>query len=196
MVQPIKEYSSEKRDNMTSTSFTPQLGDDDKLTPIMAYTSLSMVWGQVFSKQAIRVSTWLYTEMAPTYMKIYNAQLLIVGRSDTPTPAKYPVLHLQTRGIIAFHLMPPFAEGVDYDPGEPNRKMVPVSAFIGYFRFDGSARMAEFTSIDNFLGAAKGDYITIYDVTMTCQLIPSIKGIKAPMVLLRQSHVTFTGDEG
>jgi hypothetical protein len=179
-----------------NTSFTPQLVDDDKLTPVMIYTSHSMVWGQAFSKQAIRVSTWLQTEMAPTYMKIYNTQLLLVGGSSAPTPAKHPVTHLQTSAINAFHLMPPFAEGADYDPSEPNRKLVPVSAYIGYFRFDGFARMAELTTMDNFLGAARGEYITIYDITMTCPLIPSIKGIKAPMVLLRQERVTLTGDEG
>ena len=49
--------------------------------------------------------------------------------------------------------------------------------------------------VDNYLGAAKGEYISIYDIKMTCPLIPSIKGIKAPMVLLRQSCITFTGDE-
>ena len=179
-----------------STSFSPQLGDDDKLTPVMIYTSHNMVWGQVFSKQAIRVSTWLFTDMAPTYIKIYNAQLLMVGGSNSLAPVKHPVIHLQTSAINAFHLMPPFAEGADYDPDEPNRKLVPVSAYIGYFRFDGFARMAEMSRMDNFLDAAKGKYITIYDVTMKCPLIPSIKGIKAPMVLLRQERVTFTGDEG
>ena len=154
-----------------------------------------MVWGQAFSKQAIRVSSWLQTEMAPAYMKVYNAQLLLVSGSSSPTPINHPILHLQTSGINAYHLMPPFAEGADYDPNELNRKLVPVSAFLGYFRFDGFARMSEITSMEKFLGAAKGTFISIYDITMTCPLIPSIKGIKAPMVLLRQKQVIFTGDE-
>ncbi len=55
--------------------------------------------------------------------------------------------------------------------------------------------MAEITTIDNLLGAAKGEYITIYDITMTSPQIPSIKGIKAPMVLLRQARVTFAVKE-
>ena len=178
-----------------NSSFTPQLEDDDKLTPVMIYTSHSMVWGQAFSKQAIRVSTWLNTDMAPTYIKIINGQLLQVGGSTPQAPIKYPILHLQTRSINAFHLMPPLTEGADYDPDEPNRKMVSVSAYVGYFRFDGFARMAEITNIDNLLGAAKGEYITFYDITMTSPQIPSIKGIKAPMVLLRQARVTFAVKE-
>lgn len=178
-----------------NTTITPQLADDDKLTPVMIYTSHSLIWGQLYSKKAIRVSSWLLTDMAPTYFKIFNAQVLFVGGTQTLAPIKKSVLHLQTKGINAFHLMPPQDEGADYDPDEPNRKMVPTTAYLGYFRFDGFSRMATFTNMDNFLGAAKGEYISIYDVTMTCPMVPSIKGIKAPMLLLRQERVLFAADE-
>ncbi len=178
-----------------NTPFTPQIAADEKLTPVMIYTSHSLVWGQLYSKKAIRVSSWLLTDMVPTYLKIFNAQLLIVGGSQSLAPIKQPVLHLQTKSINAFHLMPPNEEGADYDPDEPNRKMVPTIAYQGYFRFDGFTRMATFTDMDNFLGAAKGEFITIYDITMTCPMVPSIKGIQAPMLLLRQERIAFSVDE-
>jgi len=172
-----------------------QLGSDDKLTPVMIYTSSSMIWGQLFSKQAIRISTWLNTDMVPSYFRMHEANILMISGSQTPSPIKLPVLYLHTKNINAFHLMPPFAEGADYDPDEPNRKMVPIAAFVGNFRFDGFIRMAEFTNLDNYLGALKGEYTTIYDITMTCPLVPSIKGIKAPMLLLRQERVFFSANE-
>ncbi len=177
------------------TLFTPQLAGDEKLTPVMIYTSHSLVWGQLYSKKAIRVSSWLLSDMAPTYFKIYSAQVLFVGGSQTLAPIKKPVLQLQTKGINAFHLMPPDEDGADYDPNEPNRKMVPLTAHVGYFQIDGFARMATFTDVDNFLGAAKSEYITIYDTTMTCPMVPSIKGIKASMILLRQERVIFSLDK-
>jgi hypothetical protein len=172
-----------------------ELADNDKLTPVMLYTSHSMVWGQLYSKEAIRVSTWLHTDMVPSYFKIYEANVLMISGSKTPAPLKIPTLYLQTKNINAFHLMPPFAEGADYDPDEPNRKMVPTAAFVGYFRFDGFSRMAEFTTMDNYLGALKGEYTSIYDITMTCPMVPSIKGIEAPMVLLRQERVSFAAED-
>ena len=173
----------------------PQLGEDDKLTPLMVYTSHFMAWGPVFSKQAIRVSTWLFSDMAPTYIKIYNAQVLMIGGAHNQPPIKLPVMYLQTSGINAYHVMPPSDEGADYDPEEPNRKMIPTTALLGYFRFDGFSRMAEFTTMDNYLGAAKSEFITLYDITMTCPLVPSIKGVQAPMALLRQERVTFSVEE-
>ena len=172
-----------------------ELAADEKLTPVMIYTSHSMIWGQLYSKQAIRVSTWLHTEMVPTYFKIYEAQMLLVSGGQTQAPIKLPVIYLHTKNINAFHLMPPFAEGADYDPDEPNRKMVPTAAFIGAFRFDGFTRMADFSTMDNYLGALKAEFTTIYDITMTCPLVPSIKGIKSPMVLLRQERVLFSANE-
>ena len=157
----------------------------------MFYTSHGMVWGQVYSKQAIRVSTWLLTDMVPSYLKIFDAQQLLIGGSQTQTPIKAPILYLQINNINAYHLMPPVEEPVDYDPNEPNRKMVPTTGFIGYFRFDGFSRMADFTNMDNYLGAAKADFIPLYDSKVTCPLVPSIKGIQAPLVLLRQKSVIF-----
>jgi hypothetical protein len=103
-----------------------------------------------------------------------------------------PIAELIFRAI---HLMPPFSEGVDYDPEKTNRKFVSVSAYIGYFRFDGFVRITEITTVDNFLAASKSEYKPIYDSTMDSPLEPSIKGINAPMVLLHQTQVTFSYSE-
>ncbi len=177
-----------------NATFHPQLGDNDKLTPAMFYTASSMVWGKVLSKKPIRVSTWLLTDMAPNYLTIYDAQVMLVG-GVKPKSIKFPVLYLQIHNINAYHLIPPVSEPVDYDPNEPNRKMVPTTAIIEPFRFDGLTRMASFSTADNYLAAAKAEFITIYDARMTCPLVPSIKGAQTPMVLLRQHRVMFSMEE-
>ena len=172
-----------------------KIGDDEKLTPIMLYTSHSMIWGQVFSKQAIRVSTWLLTDMVPTYLKIYDAQQLIINSGQTIAPIKAPVLYLQIKNINAYHLMPPITETLDYDPSEPNRKMVPTTAMVGYFRFEGFSRMASFTDMDNYLSSAKAEYMSLYEAKMTCLVMPSIKGMQSPTVYVRQHRTIFTVQE-
>ena len=177
-----------------NTSTHPQITDDDKLTPAMFYTSNSMIWGKVLSKKPIRVSTWLLTDMAPNYLTIYDAQVLLVG-GQKPVSLKFPALYLQTHNINAYHLIPPASEPPDYDPDEPNRKMVPTTALVGAFRFDGFTRMASFSTAENYLAAAKAEFVTIYDARMTCPLVPSIKGVQTPMVLLRQYRVMFAMSE-
>ena len=180
---------------MTNLNTHHQIAEDEKLTPAMFYTSHSMIWGNVFSKKAIRINTWLLTDMVPSYIKIFDAQQLLIGGAQQIAPIKLPVLYLQVHNINAYHLMPPVEEPVDYDPDEPNRKMVPTTGFMGYFRFDGFSRMADFTNIDNYLGAAKAEFIPIYDCKTTCPIVPSIKGIKANMMLLRQDRIIFSAEE-
>ena len=177
------------------TNPKPQIADDEKLTSVMFYTSHSLIWGQVLSKQAIRVSTWLLTDMAPSYLKIYDAQHIMIGGAHPPTPIKSPILFLQISNINAYHLMAPSSETLDYDPNEPNRKMVPTTAFLGYFQFDGFSRMADFTNMDNYLSAAKAEFIPLYESKMSCPLVPSIKGVQTPMVLVRQKRVEFAANE-
>ena len=174
-----------------SRTTSQQIAADDKLTLTMFYTSHSMIWGQVLSKQAIRVSTWLLTDMAPSYIKVFDAQQLMIGGAQAQAPIKTSVLYLQIQNINAYHLLPPVSEPVDYDSHEPNRKMVPTTAFVGYFRFDGLSRMATFTDMDNYLAAAKAEFIPLYDTKMTCPLFHAIKGPQVPMVLLRQKRVLF-----
>ncbi|HIE56850.1 MAG TPA: hypothetical protein EYP88_01270 [Anaerolineales bacterium] len=174
-----------------TTSNLPPIADDEKLTATMFYTATSMIWGQVLSKQPIRISTWLLTDMAPNYLKLYDAKVLMIGGAQIPAPVKFPVLYLQINNVNAYHLLPPASEPPDYDPDEPNRKMVPTTAMVGHFRFDGLTRMAAFSAADNYLAAAKAAFIPIYDSQMTCPLFPSIKGMKTPMVLLRQHRAMF-----
>jgi hypothetical protein len=72
--------------------------------------------------------------------------------------------------------------------------MVPTSSFMGYFRFDGFSRMADFTNVDNYLEAAKSDFIALYDCKTTCPIVPSIKGIQAHMMLLRQDRIMISAE--
>jgi len=118
-------------------------------------------------------------------------KVLMIGGAQIPAPVKFPVLYLQINNVNAYHLLPPASEPPDYDPDEPNRKMVPTTAMVGHFRFDGLTRMAAFSAADNYLAAAKAAFIPIYDSQMTCPLFPSIKGMKTPMVLLRQHRAMF-----
>jgi hypothetical protein len=88
--------------------------------------------------------------------------------------------------------LPPASETPDYDPNELNRKMEPTIAQVGVFRFDGYLRMSEQTTLEKFLAAQKGDFLSFYDTTMKCETIPAIKGLQTPFVLIKQSAVMFT----
>jgi len=174
---------------MTTTSFAP--GSDDKLTPTMIYTPQKMFWGQLMSKKVIRVSTWLQSDMAPKYIDLMDVQVMMFGAGQATKIFKFPIIHVETNQILAYHILPPTDESPYFDPDEPNRKMQAVTTIVGVFRFDCSIRIAEQSNLKNYLGVQKGDFLPIFDATMTCPLLPSIKGIQTPFVLVRQNAAFF-----
>ena len=174
----------------TAQAYIP--ADDEKLNSVMIYTPQKLIWGQLISKKAVRVSTWMQMGMAPTYMCMTDTQTMIFGAGQSTKTLKSSILHIQTRQIIAYHLLPPSSEAPYYDINEPNRKMAPATAFVGGFRFDCTIRMAQQSKLDIFLGVAKGDFLPIFDVLMSCPVMPSLKGIRAPFALVRQEAAMFT----
>lgn len=171
-----------------STSLT----SDEKATPVMFYTAHNLVWGKVVSKTAIRINTWLHTDMVPDYLKVLEAQMLAIGQGAAARPQSLPVAYLHNRQIIAFHLMPPASEPMDFDPNEPNRKMFPLTAVVGSFQFDGRLRMSLQSDPGTFLNSLKGVFVSFYEARMTCPALPQVKGIETPLVLIRQSSAIFS----
>jgi hypothetical protein len=52
---------------------------DEKATPVMVYTPKHLVWGEVVTKEVIRLSTWLRTQAAPQYICLHESQMMYVG---------------------------------------------------------------------------------------------------------------------
>ena len=175
---------------VTKTAFT---GEDEKLIPAMIYTNQRLLWGQLVVKEIIRVSTLLLTDLAPKYLDLADAQVIIFGASGEVKSLKFPKLHIENDQIIAYHILPPADESPYFEKNEPNRKMEPVTALAGIYQFDGFMRMSQQSDIKTYLGVQKGNFIPLFDVQMTCPLIPSIKGIRSPFMLIRQGRTIFSG---
>lgn len=173
-------------------SLSYNLKTDEKFVPIMIYTPQRLIWGQLLTKEVIRVSTWLQTEMAPKYLNLCDAQVLFWGSNNGKYPAKFPHLFIETAQIMAYHILPPADESPYFDPEAPNRKMLPVTAVAGVYKFDCVIRLAEQSNLKNFLEVQKGDFLPVYDAVMSSPVIPSIKGIQTPHVLIRQGSTFFS----
>lgn len=162
-----------------------------KVTPVMIYSRQGVVLGKVIARPTIRVSTWLQTEMAPLYLKLIDVQILFIAGGEKPRSMKFDSALAHTDQILAYHLLPPADEAPYYDPGEPNRKMEPVSAIVGNFRFDGKIRMSQQTNLESYLSVSKMNFLALLDVTMSCPVFPSMKDVQATFVLIRQTDAIF-----
>lgn len=168
------------------------VGNDEKVAQVMAYTTTSLIWGEVVVKEMIRVSTWLRTNAAPDRITIYNAKVLVTTASTPSKPASYSEVNLSVPTILAFHLSPPGKDPVDFDATEPNRKMEPMSALVSTFQFKGKLRMSSSLDLKRHLEVTREAFTALYDVEITHQLIPNFGPILVPYVLIRQEPTIFS----
>lgn len=166
------------------------LASDEKATPVMVYTLTHLCWGEVVTKEMVRVSTYLRT-LSPDYVSLHEAKAVPIGGSGACQPLAFTELHIRTPQVIAFHLLPPASEPADYDPAETNRKMEPVSVLVGPFRFDAHMRMSTLTDLAKFLEITSDIYISLYDAVMTCPVMSAIRPVQAPLVLIRRDACSF-----
>jgi hypothetical protein len=180
---------------MTDTPPTPTstyvVGKDEKSAPVMVYTVTGIVWGDVVVREQVRVSTWLRTNMAPDNVCIFNAKALITTNNTTPKPIQLKEIHISLTQILAIHLIPPAQDPPDYDPTEPNRVMTPAAALVGTFRFDGKMRMSTVTNLAKYIEITRENFTGLYEVDISCPVMPALGTLKVPFVLVRQATTFF-----
>jgi len=163
---------------------------DEKATPVMVYTTHHLAWGEVVTKEVIRLSTWLRTQAAPQYIRLFGAQMMYVG--GPMATIAMAELHIPIDQVLAFHMLPPHQDPPDYDPDEPNRKMVPVTALVGSFRFEGLLRMSTQSSLHNFLEVIKEVYTSLYEVKISQPERPSMAALQVPYTIVRRDAALFS----
>ena len=167
---------------------------DEKVTPVMVYTRSCLAWGDVITKQVIRLSTWLRTPMAPLDIGLLSAQMLLLT-GGSPTPLNFSELHFPIGEVVAFHMLPPHRDPLDFDPSEPNRKLDPVTCMIGPFRFDGYIRVAGQTNLTHYLEVVKETFIPLYEIEISQPQRPSMKPLRIPYTLVRREVSLFATRE-
>lgn len=172
-------------DGTVPKPYTLELGD--KATLVMVYTINMLVRGEMITKEHLRVSTWLRTQGAPDFVGLYNANVLVFGGPAGVQQTNFQEYYIPTQQIMAYHLVPPIKEALDYDPSEPNRKMEPATLLVGSFRFNGHIRMAAQSKLGKFLEIARESFFSFYDVEITNPGLPSAAALKVPIALVRLS---------
>ncbi len=167
------------------------LAQDEKLTPVMAYTTNMLVRGNVITKESTRVSVWLRTQSAPEYLRIQNAQILLWSGNGPVQSLAFSEYFLPAVQVLAFHMVPPARDPVDYDETEKNRMMKPLTFLVGTFRMQASVRMSTNSDLSTYFSVVKTPFISIYEMHISNPSLPSMGTLHVPMGLVRPAQVTF-----
>jgi hypothetical protein len=166
------------------------LASDEKKALVMAYTPSMLLRGEAIAKESVRYSIWMRTDGAPEYIHFLNVQVLnSVG--GQVRPIAYEEMYFPTAQMICFHLVPPAADPMDYDPTEANRVMVPVTLTVGAFIMKGKVRISSQINFGISLSTSRIQWMSIYDVDISSPSLPQMGHFAVPMLILRPSQVLF-----
>jgi hypothetical protein len=166
------------------------VAEDEKVTQVMAYTTTGMYWGDVITKKAIRVGGWMRSDFSPLILELLNAKTLVFSASG-PITLSYPDIFIPYDAITAFHAMPGVKEDLYYDPNESKRVMLPVSGFIGLFRFDGKMRISTMTKVLTTFEVAKEDFLPIYEAEISHPSLPPGGVIKVDYATVKRTLTSW-----
>jgi hypothetical protein len=170
------------------------LRPDEKTTPVMFYTHDTVVRGDVVSKQnVLRVNIWLRTDGAPKYMHVLKPQVLVFGGAPVK-PLSFSEIYFPTTQLIAFHILPPADEPLDYDPNEANRVMQDVKVLVGTFVVKGKIRISSQTEFGTSLEVARASWLSLYDAEIANPYLPQMPLVQVPMMLVNPERVAFGVD--
>lgn len=167
------------------------LAEDEKVAQVMVYTQNALFWGDVIVKTGIRVSMWLRTNAAPEVLVLQNGRTIPTIVPGKPRAYGFREIHIFVNQILAFHLVPPEQDPIDFDPMELNRYMDPVTVLVGSFRLDGNMRLSSLSNMGKYLEVTREEFTALYDVEICNTLIQEIGKLKVPYVLVRQNAVIF-----
>jgi hypothetical protein len=92
--------------------------------------------------------------------------------------------------VIAFHIAPPAADPLDYDPNEASRAMAPVTALVGTFMLKAKIRYSSQTDLGTSLDVMRTTWVSLYEAEITNPSMPQFN-MQVPMLLVNSNAVSF-----
>ena len=165
------------------------LESDEKLVPVMVYTPTMLVHGEYVAKESVRVSILLRTQGVPNYLHLHKAHVIVFGGTP-PKTLSFTEIYVPTPSLIAFHLVPPVQDIMDYDSSEANRVMQPMDMLVGTFQFKGHVRMSAATAVDVSLEVMRISWLSVYDTQITNPYLPQFN-LQVPLLVISPTLVSL-----
>lgn len=165
------------------------LASDEKLVMVMVYTQSMLVRGQLIAPEGVHVSLWLRNQEISNYIHLVNPEALVFG-SSAPKSITYSEMYVPTGQITAFHLAPPEADPLDYDPNEPNRSMAVITALAGTFLIKAKIWISSQTDLGASLDVIRTPWLSLYEAEITNAYMTQFN-LQIRMLLVSSNAVSF-----
>jgi hypothetical protein len=177
--------------NANPNSIPIPISPDDKIASVMLYFPRAIFWGDIAIRKQFRASTWLSTNAVPDILHLFNPKAIFESCTSSPKPSLLHELMIPNGSILAYHLVPPNFDPIDYDPTEQNMQMCPVDILFGSYQFSGKLRISTKHSLLTYLEITHVIYLCLYEVVIQNTFMPNLGIMKVPYALVRKEGALF-----
>ncbi len=171
---------------MSQRSYT--LESEEKATQIMIGTSDMLLWGDLVTKEHVRVGAFL-TTLAEDFVPLRDAKILFLAPTQQIAPVDRTVVYVKQEEILIFYAMTdsePLPEETEV------RRFEPVEALVGSFQIEGMLLKSPIATLQNLLLVSKEDYMPIYKAQIRHVAKPWLGTFSPNMVQIRRDRLTVT----
>jgi hypothetical protein len=170
----------------TTQSYT--LAPDEKATQVMIGTADTLMWGDLVTKEQVRLSAYLNT-LAEDYVPLHNAKILFLAPQEQTPPVERSMVHIRQEEILIFFVMhddEPLPEETQ------TRKYEAVDTVIGSYQIGGSILKAPVSTVQNMLLVSKATYLPFYNATVRHVAKPWLGSFSSSLVHVRCERMILT----
>ncbi len=171
---------------VTERSYT--LAPDEKATQVMIGTPDALIWGELVTKEQVRMSAYLNT-LAEEYVTLWNAKILFLVPQEQSAPIERLAAYIRQEEVLVFfavHDEEPLPEET------PTRQYEPVEAAIGSYQIEGSLLKAPISTVQNTLLVSKATYMPIYEAVVRHVANPWLGSFSSSFIHVRCERMVLT----
>jgi hypothetical protein len=163
------------------------LGPEEKATQVMMGTSDLLLWGDLVTKQQVRMSIYLNT-LAEDFIPLHRVKMLYLSPTQQVAPVERPSLFVKQEEILLFlamHDTEPLPDETD------TRKYEPVEVFVGSYQIEGKLLKSPYSTLENMLIVTRATYLPIYEAQVRHVAKPWLGTFPATLVQVRRERLVL-----
>jgi hypothetical protein len=164
------------------------LQDDEQDTPVVVCTPRCMIWGDLVTKKAVRVTNFLNV-LAEDFVPIWDAKLLYLNGERTTEPLRRLVAYVKLQEILVFFS----TQELEALPEETDlRRYEPVSLVVGDFQIDAEMLKSPMSEMSALLIVTKDPFMPFYRASVSCLSQPWLGTFQTSIVRVQRQRMLLT----
>ena len=171
---------------MNGDSYT--MRPDEKVSRVMIGTAHALIWGDLVTKEGVRLSVFLNT-LAEDFVPLHDAKVLFLAPAQQVPPMERSSLHVKTEEITIFFVM----EDPEPLPEETEtQRYEPMEVIGGSYQIEGKILKSPVATLDNMLLVSRSAYMPVYEATIRHVAKPWLGSFSSSRVHVRRDKMMIS----